>query len=65
MNPSELLDHTSKVHFVPFRWKSADLGWAISTGPESKYNGISDLKGSSIAISRIGRLSGMILEIDQ
>jgi hypothetical protein len=31
------------------------LGWAISTGPESKYNGISDLKASSIGISRIGR----------
>jgi len=32
-----------------------DVGWAISTGPESKYNGIPDLKGSAIGISRIGR----------
>lgn len=38
-----------------FRGNPADVGWAISTGPESKYNAISDLKGSSIGISRIGR----------
>lgn len=31
------------------------VGWAISTGPESKYQSIPDLKGSSIGISRIGR----------
>jgi hypothetical protein len=35
----------------------ANSGWAISTGPESKYNGISDLKGSAIGVSRIGRWS--------
>jgi ABC-type nitrate/sulfonate/bicarbonate transport system substrate-binding protein len=32
----------------------ADIGWAISTGPESQYEQIPDLKGSSIAVSRIG-----------
>jgi len=30
-------------------------GWAISAGPGSRYNEISDLKGSTLAISRIGR----------
>jgi len=57
-NLSELLDLTSTVHFVPPHRKFAEnLGWAISTGPESEYHEITDLKGSSIAISRIGRLS--------
>jgi hypothetical protein len=32
-----------------------DSGWAISTGPDSKYNDIVDLNGSSIGVSRIGR----------
>jgi ABC-type nitrate/sulfonate/bicarbonate transport system substrate-binding protein len=31
------------------------LRWAISTGPESRYNSIKDLKNSAIGISRIGR----------
>lgn len=38
-----------------------DPGWAISTGPDSKYNGISDLKGSSIGVSRIGRSRSPLL----
>jgi hypothetical protein len=39
----------------------SNIGWAISTGPESKYNGIPDLKGSAIGISRIGRFVGMFV----
>jgi hypothetical protein len=35
--------------------KDANSGWAISTGPESKYHGISDLCNSVIGVSRIGR----------
>ena len=34
---------------------SIDLGWAISTGPDSRSHGISDLRDSVIGISRIGR----------
>lgn len=39
----------------------ANQGWAISTGPESKYDSIPDLKGSPIGISRIGRFVGVFV----
>ena len=35
-------------------YKTYRTGWAVSTGPESQCYGIPDLKGTSIAVSRIG-----------
>jgi hypothetical protein len=55
VNLFALSDHMSKVHFVLMYIDNVNIGWAISTGPNSKYNSIQDLKSSSIAISRIGR----------
>jgi hypothetical protein len=45
----------SPLRIIPAIYIFVNLGWAISTGPDSKYNDISDLRGSSIAVSRIGR----------